>query len=151
MEKLKEVNVAIGVLAARRGVTSQAWHILISRRKADSVLGGFWEFPGGKIEPGERAEACLVREFREELGVNVRVGAALGVTEHHYDYAFVRLSAFFCGWVSGEPRNLQVAEHRWAQAHELGAFRFPPANEALVRKVIETLGNGAAEAALGIG
>lgn len=144
----KKVNVAIGVLVSRRG--GDTWQVLISRRKADTVLAGFWEFPGGKIEPGEPAEACLVREFQEELGVRVRVGALLGVTEHTYDYAVVRLSAFFCGWVSGEPRNLQVAEHRWVPAGDLGGVAFPPANQTLVRRVMETLSDVASGATLGI-
>lgn len=126
------VDVAIGILVETRNSQSC---VLISRRHDDAVLGGFWELPGGKIEPGETPAAGLAREFEEELGVTVRVGRAVEQVDHAYDHARVRLHPFYCERLAGEPRNLAVAAHRWAPAAELDQFTFPPANTALIAAV----------------
>ncbi len=128
----KTVHVAIGILVESR---QAATCVLIARRKADAVLGGYWELPGGKIEPGESPQQCLVREFEEELGVVVEPGEALAMIEFQYDHARVRLHPFFCRRVRGEPENRHVAEHRWIEARELLDYQFPPANTDLMRQV----------------
>ncbi|MCE9588970.1 MAG: 8-oxo-dGTP diphosphatase MutT [Planctomycetes bacterium] len=136
----KRVKVAIGVLAEKG---REGWRILIARRPETAVLGGYWEMPGGKIESGETAEQCLAREFREELGLAVRVGEALKVIEHHYDHAHVTLHPFFCERLGGEPSNLQVAEHRWVSPGKLAGYRFPEANGPLITEVLERLAGDA--------
>ena len=128
----KLVDVAVGVLAE---VAAGGWKILITRRPHDAVLGGYWELPGGKLEHGEVARVCLVREFAEEVGLTVEVGAALPKVEHHYEHARVCLHPFFCRRVSGEPRNLAVAEHRWVSPEELASYRFPEANAEIMAHV----------------
>lgn len=130
---LKRVEVAIGVLVQnRQGVD----HYLITLRPPDAVLGGFWEFPGGKVEPGESPRACVEREFREEVGLQVSVEESLGVLEHTYEHAHVTLRPFRCRWLAGEPRNLQVADHRWVRPKDLEQYDFPPANEPLLKLLV---------------
>lgn len=77
-------------------------------RPAGKRLGGLWEFPGGKVEPGESPQAALVRELREELAVEVEVGTALAPVTWEYEFGTVRLLPFFCRIVSGE---LAPTEH----------------------------------------
>ncbi|MCX5658207.1 MAG: 8-oxo-dGTP diphosphatase MutT [Planctomycetota bacterium] len=137
----KRVEVAIGVLTRR---VDGGWQILIARRPDGAVLGGFWEMPGGKIEADETPERCIVREFAEELGVAVATGDALAVIEHHYEHAHVKLHPFLCTLVSGEPRNLEVAEHRWIRPAELDAYKFPSANRPLIDHLMTRLADGAA-------
>jgi mutator protein MutT len=124
-----QIDVAVGVLVELRIGTP--W-VLIARRPAGSVFGGFWELPGGKVEPGETFEECLKREFHEELGLTVRVADALRTIEHRYGYVHARLHAFMCVCMSGEPLDLQVVEHRWIRANELRHYGFPPANADLM-------------------
>lgn len=134
----KPVDVAIGILVEHR--EGQPW-VLIAKRKPDAVLGGYWELPGGKIEPGETPAQCLVREYEEELGIVVRVEEALDIIAFAYDHADVRLHPFYCSPMpdSPAPRNLHVAEHRWVPAAELSQFQFPPANVRLIEQVQATL------------
>ncbi len=123
------VDVAIGILieGGENGL-----RLLITQRPKQAILGGYWELPGGKVEPGETIAACLVREFAEEVGLTIEVSESLPVIEHRYDHGNVRLHPCFCRRVSGAPTNLQVAEHRWATAAELSGYRFPPANAELM-------------------
>lgn len=137
------VDVAIGILVeAREGAS----HVFIARRPRDKVLGGFWELPGGKLERGESARACVVREFHEEVGLVVDVNDALPVLEHAYAHGRVRLHPFYCARVSGEARSIEVSEWRWVKAVALPCYRFPPANRALIEQVARELGPGSAEA-----
>src|ERR1035438_10315377 len=83
--------------------------LLITQRHAKSHLGGLWEFPGGKREPNETFEQCLVRELREELGIEVEVGGLFEDISHAYAEKTVRLKFFICKLISGEPRPLDCA------------------------------------------
>lgn len=133
-EKVQFKRIAIGVLVGR-GVGGA--RILISRRPEGAPLAGYWEFPGGKCEAGEAEEACLRREFREELGVEVEPVEALEPIEHHYEHASVRLYPFLCRQVgNAEPRAIGVAEWRWVRPEELGEYTFPPANADLLPRVV---------------
>ena len=109
--------------------------ILIAKRLDTAALGGFWEFPGGKIEAGEMARECVVRELQEELGLTIEVGQALPALEHCYSHGHIRLHPFFCKHRAGKPRNLQVAEHRWIRPSELGDYRMPPGNGPLIAQI----------------
>lgn len=123
------ISVAIGILVERLGDRDQ---VLITRRLQGAVLGGYWEFPGGKLEVGETPGQCLAREFVEELGLEIEVGQALPTIEHQYPHGRVKLHPFMCTRRSGEPRPIGVAEHKWVRADELDRYPFPPANEQLV-------------------
>src|SRR5437588_4850713 len=84
--------------------------LLITQRHADVHLGGLWEFPGGKREGDETFEACLVREIREELGVEITVGGLFDEVVHAYPEKTVRLKFFVCRLMAGEPRALGCAD-----------------------------------------
>jgi 8-oxo-dGTP diphosphatase len=106
--------------------------ILLARRPAGKHLAGLWEFPGGKREPGEGFEACLVRELREELGVEVEVGEEVRRVRHAYPDRVVEIRFFRCRLAAGEPRPLEAAEVAWVPRGELPRYAFPPADEEMV-------------------
>ena len=106
--------------------------LLIAQRPPGVHLEGLWEFPGGKREPGETYEACLLREIREELGCEVLVGPMLHEAEHAYPEKCVRIRFFQCQLVSGVPEPLECAALRWVSPDSLGQFQFPEADQALI-------------------
>ena len=109
--------------------------LLITQRHAKSHLGGLWEFPGGKREPDETFEQCLVREIREELGIEVEVGELFEDISHAYAEKTVRLKFFVCKLISGKLRPLDCAAFRWVEKTELADFEFPAADERLLEKL----------------
>ncbi len=97
--------------------------VLLAQRPLDGLLGGLWEFPGGKLLPGEDLASCLQREIDEELGVQIEVGGSLGVYRHAYTHFRVTLHAFACSLRDGgEPQPLQAHDLRWVPAVELDQF-----------------------------
>jgi A/G-specific adenine glycosylase len=88
--------------------------VLIAQRPLQGLLGGMWEFPGGKVEPGEDLAACIQREIREELGVGISVGQEMGIYQHAYTHFRVTLHAFLCGMNGGEPHNLYHTALAWS-------------------------------------
>ena len=111
--------------------------LLITQRHANSHLGGLWEFPGGKREAGETFEQCLVRELREELGIEVEVGELFEEIAHVYPEKSVRLKFFICKILSGEPQPLDCAAVKWVIKAELATFDFPAADARLLEKLRE--------------
>ncbi len=109
--------------------------LLITQRQAKSHLGGLWEFPGGKREAGETFEQCLVREIREEIGVEILVGELFEEVSHDYPEKSVRLKFFTCKLVSGEPQPLDCAAVKWIDKVELDAHEFPAADSQLLKKL----------------
>jgi 8-oxo-dGTP diphosphatase len=109
--------------------------LLITQRHAKSHLGGLWEFPGGKREAGETFEQCLVREIREELGVEISVGQLFEEIHHAYPEKSVRLKFFICQLISGEPQPLDCAAVQWIGKTELADFKFPAADAQLLEKL----------------
>lgn len=106
--------------------------LLITRRPEGAHLGGLWEFPGGKREPDETFEQCLVRELREELGIAISVGELVADITHDYPGKTVRLKFFRCAWAEHEPQAIGCADFRWVNAAELASYKFPPADETLL-------------------
>ena len=104
---------------------------LITRRQKGVHLEGYWEFPGGKVDPGESDEAALVREIREELDAGVKVGRLVLATTHHYPERSVSLAFYECALTS-EPRPLLGQEMRWVSPPNLRSLAFPPADEELI-------------------
>jgi len=100
----------------------RADRVLIARRPSRGLLGGLWEFPGGKLEPGETLPEGLRREIAEELAVEIAVGAELGVYRHAYTHFKVVLHAFACTLVTGEPQPQVASELCWALPAELPDF-----------------------------
>jgi 8-oxo-dGTP diphosphatase len=105
---------------------------LVTRRPKGSHLEGYWEFPGGKCDPGESHAACLAREIDEERGCAVQVGDRVLSVTHDYPERRVELHFFRCALV-GDPRPLLGQEMRWAGRNELARLEFPPADEELIR------------------
>ena len=95
-------------------------------------LEGTWEFPGGKCEPGETPEACLIREIREELAAGVEIGERILVTRHEYTERTVELH-FFRASLVGEPVPQLGQQMRWVGRAELSALELPPADADLIR------------------
>ena len=108
--------------------------ILITRRPAGSHLGGLWEFPGGKPEPGETFEEALRREIEEELGAGASVGERLDTIEWQYPDKRVRLLFFRCR-IEGDPRPLEGQEMAWVDPPDLGRYEFPAADAALIERL----------------
>jgi A/G-specific adenine glycosylase len=96
--------------------------VLIAQRPEDGLLGGLWEFPGGKLLPGEDLVGCLKREICEELGIEVAVKGALGVYQHAYTHFRVTLHAFACTLAGGEPALLEHMSLRWVSPEQLAEF-----------------------------
>lgn len=106
----------------------------VTRRQAGVHLAGYWEFPGGKCEPGETFAECLRREIREELDVHVRVGDEILVVSHEYPDRVVELRFFRCG-LMGEPRAVLGQEMRWVAREALASLEFPPADAELLQRL----------------
>jgi 8-oxo-dGTP diphosphatase len=122
---MKLVEVAAGLIY-REG------RYLIARRSPGVHLAGFWEFPGGKREPGETLEACLRRELFEELGIRIDVPIPFQVVRHEYAEKIVELHFFHCRITAGQAAAIDCAEIRWVWPHELGDFAFPPADRPII-------------------
>lgn len=139
------VDVALGIVL-RNHPTSNCPNprieVLISRRREGAVYAGWWEIPGGKIDPGESPEEAVERELFEEVGARVEVTGRLPSVDHTYPHARVRLHPRLCALAphSPEPRAIEVDEVRWIDLGELGAYRFPEANDAVVAALRVRLG-----------
>lgn len=107
---------------------------LVTRRQRGVHLEGMWEFPGGKCEPGESLDACLVRELREELNVQARVGEEILSTSHAYADRTIELHFFRCEIV-GMPSPQQGQEMQWVPRARLDALEFPPADAELLARL----------------
>ncbi|HEV2319149.1 MAG TPA: 8-oxo-dGTP diphosphatase MutT [Verrucomicrobiae bacterium] len=109
--------------------------LLITRRQAGSHLGGLWEFPGGKREPNETFEQCLVREIQEELAMDIAVGDLFEEITHAYEERTVRLKFFVCQWIGRGPNAAGCAAFAWVTKDELGQYEFPAADARLLAKI----------------
>jgi A/G-specific adenine glycosylase len=108
--------------------------LLVTQRLAGSHMGGRWEFPGGKCEPGESARVCLSREIAEELGARAVVHDEVYRTTHAYDDRVLELRFFRCDLV-GDPRPLLGQDIRWVERRNLRTLEFPPADRELVNRL----------------
>jgi len=109
--------------------------LLITQRQTAAHLGGLWEFPGGKREPGESFEACLVREIHEELAVEIAVDELFEEVTHAYPEKTVHLKFFICRLIEGEPQAIGCAAFHWATKADLANFEFPAADRQLLEKL----------------
>jgi mutator protein MutT len=114
--------------------------LLVTRRPGNVHLGGHWEFPGGKLGPGETVEACAERELYEEVHVVARARSRRASIAWEYAERHVTLHPVDCEWVRGDGSAREVSELRWVVPAELGALDFPAANASLVRELSEERG-----------
>jgi len=124
--RLKKISTAVAVFM-RQG------DVYIQKRPPEGLFGGMWEFPGGKVEEGETPRAALVRECREELGVECAPGRRLLALTHYYTVFEVRLHAYVCTAPEGLPED---ATHRWVRPGELAEYPMPSANREIVRRCL---------------
>lgn len=135
------------VLAARAPiphytVTAAVLHrngsVLIARRPSSGLLGGLWEFPGGKLEDGETLPQGLAREIREELGAEIEVGQPAGVYRHAFTHFRITLHAFHCRLVDGEPQPLEASELRWVSPAELAQFPMGKVDREISKELVKS-------------
>ena len=105
---------------------------LITQRPLDSMLGGMWEFPGGKRLPDEDLKVCLRREIEEELGIQIDVGELLCTVDHSFTHFHMTLYVFDCRIANGTPQCLGCIDLRWVSLDELGTFAFPVADQKII-------------------
>lgn len=108
---------------------------LAARRPPHKARGLLWEFVGGKVEPGETREAALIRECREELGIELSVGDAYMDVTHEYPDLTVHLTLFHAAIASGTPQMLEHCELRWITAAEIEELDFCPADVEILEKI----------------
>lgn len=121
--------VVAGLIRDDRG------HILLTKRRPDQALPNQWEFPGGKIEPGESPLAALHRELREEIGVSVEIGHVWEALFHAYPDFDLLMLVYPCRIVEGEPRPLEVAAAEWTTTDGLASYDILPADLPLVERL----------------
>ena len=113
-------------------VLNKAGEVLIDQRLNEGLLGGLWEFPGGKQEPEEVITDTIARELREELAIEVAVDQELITVDHAYSHKKLRFIVHLCRWVSGEPQPLASQQVLWVKPEELGKYPFPAANARII-------------------
>ncbi len=120
-------STSIRVVAA---VIQQDGKYLITQRRENATLPLFWEFPGGRVEPGETDAEALQREFKERLGAQVLVGKPVAFRRHDYDGYAVELVLYEADLEEQELESLKVKDFKWVEADEFSQYPFPPADAA---------------------
>jgi 8-oxo-dGTP diphosphatase len=123
----------IRVVAA---VIAHEGRYLITQRRPTAVLPLLWEFPGGRVEPGETDTDALRREVEHRLGVEVRVGSLISFVSHPYERYTVDLHLYECAIVQGEPEERNVFAFRWVTSAEFDGYAFTPADELSMSKLL---------------
>ena len=124
----KQINV-VGAVIVSDGL------VLCAQRGPLGSLAGLWEFPGGKIEPGETPREALSREIAEELECVVNVGEHVATTSHEYDFGVVTLTTFYCELISGTPTLTEHADVKWLAPTDLASLSWAPADVPAVEKI----------------
>ena len=135
---MKKLKLLFSYIAGHKrqvtaAVIERGGKILIAQRRKGSALGGKWEFPGGKIEPGETAEACLKRELKEEFEIESEIGEFIIASKFRYCLVPIELLAYRAKHLSGEFKISEHEEIRWVDPSELGSYDFMPADKPIVK------------------
>jgi len=110
---------------------------LITQRPPTASLPLLWEFPGGRVEPGETDQSALARELAEEMQIQVAVGDRVIHVEHSYEAYDIDFCVYRCRLLSGPIRHVRVHAHRWVRPDELDQYEFPPADEKSLAKLLD--------------
>ena len=115
--------------------------VLIAKRPEGKAMAGLWEFPGGKLEVGERPEEALVRELKEELDIDTKIDclAPLSFASYGYEDFHLLMPLYICRRFWGQPRGKEGQEIKWVRANQLRSFDMPPADEPLIPPLIDLL------------
>jgi 8-oxo-dGTP diphosphatase len=115
--------------------------VLIAQRPEGKQLAGLWEFPGGKLEPGESPEAALIRELEEELGISTQTAclAPLSFASHSYESFHLLMPLYVCRKWQGVPQAREHAALKWARPQQLRDYPMPPADEPLIAPLCDLL------------
>jgi len=114
--------------------------VFIGQRKSGKQMANLWEFPGGKLEDGETQQECLIREMREEFGVEVAVRDYFGESVYHYEHGSIKLVAYLVDWTGGEMSLSDHKDCRWVSFNDLEDYDFVPADMPFVQKLRKTRG-----------
>ncbi len=120
------------------GIIWRDGRILIAQRRPEGLLGGLWEFPGGKKESGETLEACLAREIREELDIEIAVEQFFMRIKHAYSHFRITLHTFHCSYIEGAPKALECAAFKWVEPEELSVCAFPRADQKVLQALVSS-------------
>jgi A/G-specific adenine glycosylase len=126
-KEIPHYQVAAGIIYRADG------RFLIAKRPVNGMLGGLWEFPGGKQEEGERLQDTLRREISEELGIDIEVNHCLVVVKHAYSHFRITMHAFSAWHRKGRPQNLAVADHTWVKLADLEEYAFASADRKIIK------------------
>ncbi len=119
------------------GILEKDGKILIAKRRENQMLGGLWEFPGGKVESGESLEECLVREFSEEVELSISIIGKVCEVDHAFTHFTITIHAYLCRWNSGKAKAVSGSEIKWVLPEKLNDFPFPKANKVIIEKYLE--------------
>lgn len=130
------------LLVAAAALVDSDDRVLIAQRPPGKALAGLWEFPGGKVDPGERPEACLIRELAEELGIVVKEEclAPLTFASHAYEEFHLLMPLWVCRRWEGFVRPLEGQAVKWVQPRQLRDYPMPPADAPLIPALIDLIG-----------
>lgn len=117
-------------------VVERGGRYLITQRRPTAVLPLLWEFPGGRVEPGEDDQSALQREVQHRLGVNVTVKQLMSYVTHPYDRYVVDLYLYECSITNGQPRAAHVHDFKWVTSAEFERYEFTPADEVSMTKLL---------------
>jgi A/G-specific adenine glycosylase len=131
------------------GVVFKNNRVLITRRKPEGLLGGLWEFPGGKIKKNETAEAACIREIKEEVNLAVKVDSHLCMVKHAYTHFKIQMDVFCCSYLSGRVKLNGPVDHRWTRLNQLENYPLPKANHKFLAKLRQYEGKGIRNAEVG--
>jgi 8-oxo-dGTP diphosphatase len=129
------------LLVAACALVDADGRVLITQRPEGKQLAGLWEFPGGKVEPGETPEETVVRELREEIGIETQLPclAPLTFASHSYDGFHLLMPLYVCRRFTGEPKPIEVAAVKWVRPNRLRDYPMPPADAPLIPFLVDLL------------